>query len=330
MWRRAPSLTALLLPLLLPLLLAAQEPGSPSPREARMPVRVIGGRLVVRCEVSTRFRRIPVNLLVDFDRGCGLELHNRAADGIRVDSGGGVPITIHLPGFNITVERREHGNEDFLNEFTRLYSKELGETACVGAIGSNILKNYHVVFDLSAGFVFLEPAADKTGEPPAEIQGTVTTAITLTNDQVWIPVRIADRRVLSMNLGSSRYDTLVDEDICEELEHPAGDIGTVHLKTIDFGRYVAFRPAELVQVHADGVLGTIGLNVLEHFRVEVDRANRYVRFQETKKAHYPAADLVFFRAMVDEDPAALEGFLTKHPKVRLSREAAEMLLTILL
>jgi len=294
-----------------------------------MPVRVIGSRLVVRCEVSTRFRRIPVNLLVDFDRGCGLELHNRAADGIRVDTGGGVPITIHLPGFNITVERREHGDEDFLNEFTKLYSKELGETACVGAIGSNILKDYHVVFDLNAGFVFLEPARDKTDEPPKEIEGTVTTAITLTNDQVWIPVRTADRRVLSMNLGSSRYDTLVDEDICEGLERPAGDIGTVHLKTIDFGRYLAFRPAELVQVHADGVLGTIGINLLEHFRVEVDRTNRYVRFQETKVADYPAEDLVFFRAMVDEDPVALEGFLTKHPKVRLSREAAELLLTIL-
>lgn len=333
MWRRAPSLTALALSLLLQTGLPAQQrdpdPGTNPREQARMPVRVIAGRLVARCEVSTRFRRIPVNLLVDFDRGCGLELHNRAADSIKVDTGGGVPITIHLPGFNITVARREHGNEDFLDEFTRLYSKELGETACVGAIGSNVLKNYHVVFDLHAGFVYLEKPRDQTTEPPEQVQGTVTTAITLTNDQVWIPVRLADRRVVSMNLGTSHHDTLVDEDICEELEHPAGDIGAVQLKTIDFSRYVAFRPAELVQVHADGALGTIGLNLLECFRVEVDRVNRYVRFQETKEADYPEEDLVFFQAMVDEDPAALEAFLTKHPRARLSREAAELLLTIL-
>ncbi|MHC4077005.1 MAG: tetratricopeptide repeat protein [Planctomycetota bacterium] len=339
MWRTAPSLTELLLPLLLVIgsgALVAQDPPATKPdgasqpgAQARMPVRVIAGRLVARCEVSTRFRRIPVNLFVDFDRGCGLELHNRAADGIKVDAGGGVPITIHLPGFNISVERREHGDEDFLNEFTKLYSKELGETACAGAIGSNILRNYHITFDLNAGFAFLENPREQTGKPPEEIEGTVTTSITLTNDQVWIPVRIADRRVLSMNLATSRYDTLVDEDLCEELERPAGDIGAVQLKTIDFGRYVACRPAEIVLVHADGVLGTIGLNVLEHFRVEVDRVNRYVRFRETKEARYPAEDLLFFQAMVNEDSDALESFLRKHPKTRLSREAAELLLTML-
>ena len=70
----------------------AQAPGS----EARMPVKVIAGRLVVRCELSTKFRRIPANLFVDYDRACGLELHNRAAHGIKVDDGGGVPITIGL------------------------------------------------------------------------------------------------------------------------------------------------------------------------------------------------------------------------------------------
>lgn len=296
---------------------------------ARMQVRVIGGRLVVRCEVSTKFRRIPVNLFLDFDRGCGLELHNKAAAGIRVDTGAGVPIRIHLAGFNLEVERREHGDEDVLDEFTRLYSKELGETACVGAIGSKILRNYHVVFDVRGGFVILMPPRESTGMPPEQKPGTIVTSMTVTNDQVWVPVRISDRRVLSMNIATSQYDTLVDEGICEVMEKPGGNIGPVHLKTVDLHQFVAFRPAEIVQVHADGVLGTFGINLLEHFRIEIDRVNRFVRLEETKAPEYPAADLEFFEAMVADDPDELNAILKKHPTERLAREASEMLLLML-
>ena len=298
--------------------------------QARLPVRVIAGRLVLRCEVSTSIRRIPVNLFIDYDRACGFELHNKAAHGIRVDTDGGLPITIHLPGFNIEVKRREHGDEDQLDEFTKLYSKELGETACVGSIGSHVLAKYHVTFDLAQGFVYLEQPHERKDGLPKEREGSVTRAITLTNGQVWIPVRLADKRVMAMNLGTSRYDSIVDEDICEAMAHPAGDIGAVKLADFDFADHVALRPAEFVQVHADGALGTIGLNLLEQFRVEVDRVNRYVRFERVREARYPSEDLMFFKAMVDEDPDALQAFLTKHEETRLAREAAQMLVGILL
>ncbi len=336
MWRPRPllSLTALLATSAAPSqdaggVDAAKTGPAPVIEQARMPVRVIAGRLVARCEISTKYRRIPVNLFIDFDRGCGLELHNRAAHGIKVDRDGGVPIKIHLPRFAITVPRREHGDEEILDNFTKLYSRELGETACVGAIGLNILRNYHVIFDLQAGFLFLETPRKNVDTPPEEIEGTVVNSITLTNDQIWIPVRLADKRVLSMNIATSRFDTLVDEDICETMDRSTGDIGSVHLKTLELTKYVALRPSELAQVHADGVLGTIGLNILSHFRVTVDRANRYVRLQETKPPDFPAADRVFFKAMVEEDPDALQGFLKKHGSTRLGREAAELLLTLL-
>jgi tetratricopeptide (TPR) repeat protein len=302
---------------------------SNSSARARMPVRVIGGRLVVRCEVSTKYRRIPSNLFLDFDHSCGLELHNKAAAGLKVDTGKGVPITIHLAGFNISVERREHGDEDDLDNFTKLYSKELGETACVGTIGSAILQNYHLVFDIRSGFVILAPPRPNTGAIPEEEPGTTVISMTVTNNQVWIPVRISDRRVLSMNLATSHYDTLVDQDICEALDKPGGDIGPVLLKTTDLHKYVALRPTEIVQVHADGVLGTVGINLLENFRVEIDHVNKFVKFEETKTAQYPAADLDYFNAMVADDPDALNTVLTKHPGERLAREASEMLLNLL-
>ena len=79
-------------------------------REARMPVSVVAGRLVVRCEVSTKFERLPANLFIDYDRPCALELHNRFVAGLKAEQGATFhPLTINLPGFDITVPRREHG-----------------------------------------------------------------------------------------------------------------------------------------------------------------------------------------------------------------------------
>ena len=40
----------------------------PTATHGRFPVTIAGGRVVARCEVSTRHRRVPVNLFIDIDR----------------------------------------------------------------------------------------------------------------------------------------------------------------------------------------------------------------------------------------------------------------------
>ena len=345
-------LPLLLLSTLLPAMVVAQSPGEPRPVgpqepagektpgeeptapqqdfEGRMPVRIVGGKLVVRCEVSTKFRRIPANFFVALDRPVGLELHNKAAKFLRCEEGAGVPLTIHIPGQAIEVARREHGDEEQLDDYTKLYSRDLGEVACIGTIGSKILGRYHVVVDVAEGFVRLSPPMEKSAEPPEDREGSHVTSLTLTNDQAWFPVRLANGRFLYMNLGSSREDTIVDRDLCEQLGHPAGDIGTVKVKGIDLSRYVALRPAELVQVHPDGALGSLGLNLLRHFRLEVDRVNRYLRWTETTPASFPKDDLAYFKAFAEEEAEPLETVLSAYPGSRLAREASEQLLDLLL
>ena len=296
--------------------------------EARMLVKVIDGRLVARCDLSTKFRRIPVNLFIDYDRPCALELHNRAADPLGVDKGGGQPITVHLPGFNLQVDGREHGDEDILDDFTRLYSRELGENACVGTLGSKVLGGYHIVFDLNAGQILLRPPSRRSGEPPSENEGEVVTSCTLVNDLVWVPVRLADGSLATMNVGTSRHDSVVDEDICDDLDKPAGDIGGIKLKTLDLHQYVAMRPEELVQVHPDRALGTLGLGALQSLRVEIDRVNKWVKVTPTRAPAFPTEDLEFFHARLEEEPDPLLQWLEKHKGARLSRECAELLLEL--
>ena len=72
---------------------------------ARLPVRIVAGRLVVTCDVSTTERRLPANLFLDFESPSTLELHNQAANGLKAErqDGSTIPITVHLPGLEFAV-----------------------------------------------------------------------------------------------------------------------------------------------------------------------------------------------------------------------------------
>ncbi len=297
---------------------------------AKVPVRIVEGRLVVACDLSTKFRRLPVNLLIEYDTQCELQLHNKAAAGLMCeDSGGGtVPITIHLGGFQLTVPKREHGDEDFLDEFTRYHSHEMGENALVGTIGAQLLSRYFVVFDLQNGLVELGPARAESATARDPVEGMTVVPLTEVNALSWLPVRYQDGTPGALAIGGARYDTVVDTAVCERWNRPAGNIPSLRVADIELTRFVALRPERVVQVHPDGVCGVLGLGLLRHFRVEIDRVNRVARLQQTAEARYPEADLAFFQALVEEEADALQGYLERYPTERLSREAAERLLDL--
>lgn len=318
---------------------AAQSPEPPGEQPAailtrgggRAPVRVVDGRLVVACDLSTRLRRIPANLFIELESPWGLQLHNRAAAPLRCENpdGSTIPITIHFPDFEVVVPRREHGDEDDLERFTKYHSAELGENAVVGTIGAEILARFHVVLDLAAGAIELRPPAERSGRPPLfgrDAAGTWTVPLTETDALVWLPVRCGDGRPAAIALGTAEYDSRVDALLAETLGRPAGDVGPVRLGELDLSEFVAWRPEEVTLVHPDGVFGVTGVGLLEHLRVEIDRVNAVARVAVTAPPRFPTADLAFFRARASGEPAELERFLEAHAEARLAREAAELLL----
>lgn len=299
-------------------------------QEARVPVSVVAGRLVVRCDVSTRFRRLPVNLFLDLEATCGLELHNKAAAGLKaeLDDGTAFPITVHLPDLDLPVERRELGDDESLDEFTRWNSIDLGEVAVVGKIGARLLRNHHLVLDLDAGYVELSPPREELEDEPEAPEGVVRLPVTIINDVVWLPITYQGGTPAAMVLGSGDYDSTVDAFLAEDLGAPAGDIGEVLLGPFDLDDFVALRPAEVDYVHPDGALGVTGLGLLQSFRVELDRTNRAVTLQQVRPAHHPEGDRDFFAAMVDEDREGVARFLEAHPDHRLALEASRLLVTL--
>lgn len=300
-----------------------------------IPVRVIDDRLVVSCDISGKKLRVPINLWLDFDGPYGLQLHNRAAANLPAETQDGKPspLTLHFPDFTIDVARRELGPEKAFEKFTKYHSKEIGEDALAGAIGSQILKHFDVVFDLPRGQVSILPLGQLADQQIDQTENRIVTPITLQNDLVWLPVTLENRGATirrAMAVASSRYDSVLDRQLCNKLQRPAGNVGPVKCESIDFAPYVAFRPEQVVQVHSDGVAGMMGLNLLENFRVHIDRRSLLATLESAGSPSFPAQDLALFQAMVLEDSELVLAWLKKHSETRLGREAAEFFLNLLL
>lgn len=311
------------------------------PGGGTLPVQVVAGRLVVSCDLSTPANRIPANLFLEVEGRHGLQLHNRAAAALRAESADGTPraITLHFPDFTFTVPKRELGDEDLFEDFTKYHSAEMGENALIGSIGVELLDDWRLVFDVANGRVELAPlgvigggAGAPTTTARVEPDGTIVAPLTLLDGMVWLPVRWNEGQPGGLMLGSALYDTRIDERAARAAGHPAGDVGPIRVGNIDLHRYVAFRPEPIVEVHPDGVVGVSGINLLEHFRVDVDRGRRELRLRESRPAAFPTADLEYFRARAAEDTGAVLAFLDAHGAEdpqgagRLAHEAARLLL----
>lgn len=298
-----------------------------------MPARVVDGRLVISCDVSGRDLRGPANLWLDFDGAYGFQLHDNAAKPLPAETSDGLslPLTVHFADFTLKIPWREKGPEKDFESFTKYNSTALGETALVGALGAHILKHFDVIFDLPRGQVVLKKPGALAGRTEGKTDLEILTPVTVRNDLVWLPVTLNDakgriNRVLAV--GSSRYDTLIDNRLCKLLGRPAGNVGPMCCDTIDFAPYVAFRPAEVAMTHPDGLAGVMGNNLLENFRIHIDRESNLATLQSAQEPSFPEEELAFFKAMVARDPQSILAWLKEHGQSRLGREAAELLLTL--
>lgn len=314
----------------------AQQASGPSSANAprstgRLPVKVVAGKLVAACDLATSARRIPANLFIDFDRQCALELHNSAAGRQALDVEGANPpreVRIIFADLELSNVGREHGDEDFLNDFTKYHSHEIGEDAVVGTIGAGILSRYHVTLDLANGYLQLDAPRAQGSNAARAVSPSADdfdVPITLDAGLVWLPARLPGDISGAMALGTSRHDALVDDLIADDLDAPAGDLEFMRIGPLDVATVLALRPEPSTLAHPDGAIGILGIGFLESFRIEIDRVNRFARIQRTAKRPFPADDRAFFAARVLEEADATETFLDAWPDARLTEEAARLL-----
>lgn len=307
------------------------EPATASLGSGRIPVKLVGGKLVAACDLATDVRRIPANLFVDFDKPCSLELHNQAAgrSALQVETVN-PPRTVRIifPDGELSNEGREHGDEDFLNDFTKYHSHEIGEDAVVGTIGAQLLARYHVTIDLAAGFIEFAPPRSAGGAAPRPVSpgpDDFDVPLSIDGDLVWVPARLPGDQRGVLALTTSRHDSLIDAWMVEDLGAPAGDVEFLRVGPLDVASEIAPRPEESTLAHPDGPIGTLGVGFLENFRVEIDRVNRFARFTRSARSPFPEEDRAFFRARLFEDAEVTEAFVDQYPEARLVGEAARLL-----
>ena len=303
--------------------LSAQSPR----REARVRAKVVANRIVVRCQLSSKTATMPAYLFLSYDRLCSIELHNQATNALGIEKPPGKfsPLTIGFPGLDIEVPRREHGDEDELNEFTKLYAPELEEIGVLGSIGANLLKDYHLTFDLANGWITVADPKEESDEEPEGPEATYIKA-DATSKLVWLPVKLRGEHRRVVGIGGHRYDSVVDELLCEEFDEPGGNIGSVDLAGVDLSTVVPWRPEELPYAHEDGALGVLGINFLQDFRVDIDRVNGWVGLTRTRRSKFPIEERAFFEARASEEIEPVHEWLAANQSSRLAPDAAWSLL----
>ncbi|MCB9890571.1 MAG: hypothetical protein H6832_08485 [Planctomycetes bacterium] len=296
---------------------------------ARVRAKVVDEHVVLRCQLTSPTVTMPAYLFVAYDRLCGIELHNQATNGLEIEDkfGGRKPFQIEFPGLTVDVDAREHGDEDFLNDFTKLHAPELEEIGVLGTIGANILMKYHVTFDLASGFLTIADPKPESNDKPEGPEKTYIKA-DATTKLVWLPVTLQGKHDRVVGIGSSQYDSIIDETLCEEFDALGGNIGSVQCGAFDLSTIVPWRPEELPFAHERGALGIVGVNFLECFRVEIDRVNGWVGLTRTRERPFPVEERAFFEARASEEVDEVHAWLEANQGSRLAKVAAESLLVM--
>ncbi|HMS15498.1 MAG TPA: hypothetical protein PKA37_01570 [Planctomycetota bacterium] len=324
MFKVMPALSALLLVgLVVPAI--AQDAGTESQATVRLPVKIVAGRLLVYCEASTKTKRQAFHLLLDYDRPVGLELHNRASSGLELDQNGG-ELTLHFPGWNLKLDSRAQGDHGFLEEFTKLYSTELGDVPLVGAIGAHILSSYETTWDLAENALELSPAATPDTPPDPLPDGSFEIPISVVASRVWIGARIDDGPRGVLNLATSHYDSIIQDDVGRSLNRPAFDVGRVWIQDLCLTDGMAMRPGRLLGKHPERILGSLAINFLLNHRVTIDLPRRRAIVTQVRKPSFPESEFQYFRALAEERADAIAEWLRTNEGHRFAREAAERLL----
>ena len=300
---------------------------------AKVRAKIVGQRIVVRCQLSSHATTLPAYLFLSYDRLCGVELHNQAANALEIEKDGRRrPFKVGFPGLEIDIEAREHGDEEYLNDFTKLHAPELEEIGVVGTIGANALIDYHIVFDLQSGFLTISDAKAETDQPPTGPEEHYVRAYA-TSKLVWIPVKLRGTQNRVVGIGGERYDSVIDEVLCEEYEAYGGNVGPVTVESgeksiADLSEIVPWCPEELPFAHEEGALGILGINFLKDFRVEIDRVNGWVGLTRTNESPFPTEERAYFEARATEEIEPLHEWLEQHVDSRLAGQAAEKLLVL--
>lgn len=330
----------------------AQDPVSPASASLSLPLRLVDGHIILSATLYDRGGADDaISLELVLDSPAAITLHGDQLEWLKLDESkirknqhppvkvvfaGGttlpVPATDFKPeGSSARIDRH--------NRLTQLFPTQLDERKVKGTVGLGFLRNYHVTVDLVGRLLTLAPLIADLGAPPTEsgpVQGAdFSGTFELRDGRLTLPLQMPGPRPSGLLvLGSSFYDTLIDQDLAKALDRPTGDVEPVTLlgeTPIELSRYVAFRPkawrATPIAAGDERVLLS-GVNLLHAFRLDIDWSSSQLHLTQQADPVRPDADRAYFQAEAAGTAAAFAGFLQSFPESRMSNEAALKLMAL--
>jgi tetratricopeptide (TPR) repeat protein len=330
----------------------AQDPVSPASASLSLPLRLVDGHLLLSATVYDQGGADDaITLELALDSPAAITLHGDQLGWLKLDESkirknqhppvkvvfaGGT--TLQLPASDFKPEGSS-ARIDRHNRLTQLFPSQLDERKVKGTVGLGFLRNYHVTVDLVGRVLTLAPSiADPTAPltESAAVQGfDFSGPFELRDGRLTLPVHVPGPRPSGLLvLGSSFYDTLIDQDLAKALDRPTGDVEPVTLlgeTPIELSRYVAFRPKawRATPIAAgDERVFLSGVNLLAAFRLEIDWTASQLHLTQQADPARPEADRAYFHAEAAGTAGAFEEFLKAFPESRMSNEAARKLMAL--
>ena len=311
-------------------------------------LKLIDGRPCFRATVYKGKQPLQANIVLDLGMQTSIVLHENTAKMFKLKPG--EKISVVVPGVHKATFANlspKVAKVDMLSRLTQQHASELNEVPAVAIMGLPAFSKVVPQFDLLQNRVVLLPSDDVT-----DLAKSVENIF---------PYKVKDGKMTFEALGpkdkkmlvqfSTLYqDTLIDAKVAAELGAANGDIKTLipvskkeggngqgamepeategaeaKEKGINFAKFVAFRPAKLRPGSPNLIIGT---NLLSSFRVTIDTSHKQLLWEQVAKPRFPAHERDFFTAMVEGNAEAVEKYLTRYPRSRLSQEGCAKLLEL--
>lgn len=309
-----------------------QEPERKLPME--FPIRMVGGRTLLRGELVNGSRRVRTHLLLEIGQPFGIRLHSTIAASL--DLTGPADIRFEVREGVALEGLAEPARLPLLEALTATYAQELEEVPISGVLGYQFLKSLRVELDYQRSRLTVsEPTeADPASAPPFE--GADPTA-----GQGVLPVKAVETLALELGSGAPRFrvevkgprrvlaapltgdpDTWIDAGLAETLGRPGGDLDSARVGNVDVAKAVALRPRDDEAPFEDAPAILLGVNFLAHFVVTIDPGAGVATLRAWRTPIFPKADQAAFLAMAQGQADLLETWCAQNPEHRLSEDVA--------
>ncbi|MGD9127653.1 MAG: hypothetical protein PVH19_09770 [Planctomycetia bacterium] len=313
-------------------------------------LKLIDGHPCFRATISKGSQTLEAHVVLDLGMQMPIILHENTGKMLKIKPGD--KVTVSIPGVHKATFADlspKVAKVNMLSQLTQQHASELDEVPAVAVMGLPAFAKVVPQIDLLQDRLVLLPSEDVN-----ELAKTLeyVTPYKIKDGGLFFEAMGPEEKKMILQFRTIQHDTIIDAKLATELGAANGDIKTLEIiskeeaednqdemdpdasednqaktKRINFAKFVAFRPVKLRPGKSQPNL-IVGNNLLSSFRVTIDTSRKQLLWEQVAKPRFPTHERDFFTAMVEGNADAIEKYLKRYPRSRLSQEGCVKLLDL--